>query len=428
MPPTEQYRYTQEEFLAVEEAVQHQLQDQDYSNEHKDQEQTTKYPGSHQGDGSQTNHVANFAKALQGLEQDGHRNNWNDSAFNTFDNNHNLSLYDKEERLKFMTAYVQAFNSMEFQSKEERLEAATDIAKEIFQSVHQDTTYAEYEASLQLDSYLLSAVQSNDPKNDKGPVHDLNISWLIGLRLIEEREAEFAANLHNSDRLTTDVTHRLNTLLHDHRLPYGDRSPDEEHKTFKDFKEQNPEVRERLTEDMVSASFSEASTAAQNLDDNHNSDHIQRALASIQASYAVAFSNTFEQDNPDAFTLLNDHMTAYDKSLAKAIEEGAGFVNASGYNAPDLAQNFREPDQAQHYLQEVQKALESLQQIPGSIDHQVWAGLETLATTARVELDYINYLKENAALVQDEEKGRTCHRLHQIASSMNYLLQPKTGT
>ena len=417
------------------------------------------------------------------LERDEWRTKWFDKEFtnelkaldgnhaNIYQNQHNVLDVSREERLSYLADSVTAFNSVEFVNRDERWQAAAEVARETYNPIFRDLSRDE-EQQLFADDRTLRYLLSLDKYRgyssisciDKGvdangdPVRDYRINFndpdqQKNVKLaqdlatdygpaayytpsanMESQQMRYAQALFNSQEWEPaardpqdrdwprekQAVYELNAILEESRIHHDADSQERYvliHGTAENIRWDDPLAAENTLKDKYT--LADDVTTQMDYYDHPDHDAYRIAIAARYAFQREIVLNDYEGNDretnyPPTLQKVQDDSEAF----AKAALSGAGYIQAEGYEGPpdyyhvDSTQDIT--DQHNQYRQ----ILEQLDIHTGAISHYDWQ-------TANMLLLETSLIAEEATKLQYiQDIAEELRRAGDNLRAVNFMLQP----
>ena len=320
----------------------------------------------------------------------------NDSAAANFDSTKKLTEYTGDERKQLAYATAEAFRSMDFESKEAKVEAALDLSHTLLDPIGQEIRLEESHLR-QTDIDILKRAGVNHvvvaPPNQENPeafTYDFVvenrdmanvIGQLTGAKFISEEESKepqtsysakyidifadrFAFELL-SDPATHDndiVGNSLQEIL-DQAVAFA-KDPSLSDKDVISYdhisQEQDPYARDILLDLAAQAPMQDVRREIFVLQhtDPETATAAQTATEAVTSLYRDQLERVLESGTQDDFEKVTQHMTDFATTFAAAAKDPAAFTNAESGDKPDLPDSFPNPSAAMEYIDNIKDTLD----------------------------------------------------------------------
>ena len=453
--------------------------------EHQEEKTTdldqTKYPGARDEASHQkaNNYVVQFKDELATI---------NDKAASAFDHREDLSDYKADERREFVTAYVQAFNNVEFnENHRDKYLAARDICDTVFKPITETVELAEFRTQQNIDQDTIKAMEEAGVKhiekkinpdgtgseNYKFHVQDMETARkiveasdgkiFISTAGLEDYKTQFTNSLYLSSQDQEFSAEYMTKSLND-AIAYSNgeqrvadnvtwnNTSQEQHdaqaqalletvgvetehakkraeSTSYESLENKPDHQKQLVLDGMA--IEGWSNTRSYIDELHQTNHPDAAGAlqvyeTIKDLTAQGLMSSLDHQNQDTYESVLAKIPGRDLELFHSMKANQGFIRAEGYEKHPLPEDFGTILEARNYIDEVKDKLQELVEGKAEIPAINQQLLETLVRNYEARLQFT----ENMTGQNQNEAGlkEDLAAMHDYAKGIDYLMRPKDIT
>ena len=364
-------------------------------------EHKTNYPGANEESvlEASNKHVLEFHNKLEEI---------NEHAAFAFDNREDIGQYPASNCKEMIASHLEAFNSVEFDGNaNDRLEAANDIAKTIFEPMHKYIATNMLESQHNVDPQLVRAMEEEGIEHvEQMLARDASGNTALKFTVMDQETAErlvqrFEGQVHlvtkeeakeytsaNADKIIEDYQNKFADTLNltdgaDEALAQAAAE-----RLFEIFNEAHDYSRNQWTKEAMEPKeinmdqFSELSTLDEarrymevdrmlhntwkdllepinqmhwNMDPQYNgANEVYRTIENLHANGIWA---TLEDRNYDYFKLISENIQNCKEEFSRTIKEDTGFIKLEGYEQHVLPEKFTSVQEAQDYSDAVKEQL-----------------------------------------------------------------------